>query len=564
MNKIKNFTDKYGYPIITVLVILFFSFWCGQHYGSLFSDRGRELLIPEEILNGKVPYKDITLIYFPLGFYINALFYKIMGVSLNTLLTTQTVLSVLYMLGFYFLSKEFLSKSTSFLLTLFIILSCIFAPNDLFSMIFPYSYARTYGIMASFLCVFCFIKLFKTDNIKYLYISAVATGFALSCKIEFLSTVLFLIIALFLYKKLNFKQYLKIFFSVLIFPILTAGILIYQGVTLNNIIDAINFGINFATTDVMREFLSGSGLYPLGISEKIETLKVVLPVLTEIILLSFIAFKLDKHFSKRYFSILFIPIIFYFGFNTYAVQTFWILLPYAVLIVFIIYLKDNLNNNKTLFILFFAALLFGQREFFRLTLNAYGVYSFPLFILSLCIMFDRYFPKYFTGIEIKKFVNYILLILIIIQFNILAQPIGLRSVPIITEKGTIYTKPEFADIITDTIGYIDKNISKNETILVLPEGTLINYLTDRKTDMHCFMLDRLYHDAYGEENAKNIIANTNSDYIILLKGFDLNNFYRPYLYNKKSTLSAKYIYQNYSKIKHFQGVYDDVIILKKK
>ena len=110
---------------------------------------------------------------------------------------------------------------------------------------------------------------------------------------------------------------------------------------------------------------------------------------------------------------------------------------------------------------------------------------------------------------------------------------------------------------------INDNIDKNSTILTLPEGTLINYLTDRKVDMHCFMMDRLYHDAYGEEKARDLIANTNSDYIMLFRGFDLNNFHYPYLYNSTATSSGLYIAENYDLAEEFKSGNSSITVLKK-
>ena len=57
---------------------------------------------------------------------------------------------------------------------------------------------------------FCFVKLFKTNNIKYVYLAALATGFSISCKMEFYTCLIFLVIGLILYKRLKFVQYCKI------------------------------------------------------------------------------------------------------------------------------------------------------------------------------------------------------------------------------------------------------------------------------------------------------------------------------------------------------------------
>mgnify|MGYP003294575202 CR=1 FL=1 len=135
--------------------------------------------------------------------------------------------------------------------------------------------------------------------------------------------------------------------------------------------------------------------------------------------------------------------------------------------------------------------------------------------------------------------------------------------PIVTNKGTIYTPSDLANILGKTLSYINKNVAKDKTILVLPEGNIINYLSDRKVDLHCYMMDRLYHDAYGEKVASEKIANTDSDYIILVQSIDLHNFFRPYLYDDNETLSSKYIARHYKKVKELNNENARVLILEK-
>ena len=565
MEKIKNFFkySSIGYPVIIIFVMLIFVLLFGNLHCSILSDRGREFIIPQEILNGQIPYKDITLIYFPLAYYINAFLYKIFGISTYTFLITQSFMCTGYMLLFYFLSKEFINKTTSLLLTLFVISSCVFARNDLFSLIFPYSFARAYGVMASLLCIFCIIKLFKTDNIKFLYIAAFCAGFALCCKLEFIATLILFIISLFLYKKLQFKQYLKLFFTSLITPVFTCLLLFYQGVTIPDIVAAGKFGISFAKSPVMTNFLSIAGVYPFDFAGKLKIVMKYIPTLITILFLSFIAFRLEYKYSKKYFLPCFAIIILYFYFNSYAICLYWTFLPYLIAMFFLIYFKDNLRYDKVVFVLLLASIFLGQREFFRLTLDYYGTYSFPLYILSLLVIIKKYVPLQVMNIDVKRFTNFLLFILICMHTYNMCLLKEDAVYPLKTEKGTLYTKYTYGILLNDTIDYINNFTKKDDTILTLPEGTLINFLSGRKVDMHCFMMDRLYHDAYGEENAKNLLEKANSDYIILLKGFDLNNFHLPYIYDADASLAGLYIAEHYDIVEKFKMDNSSVTILKK-
>ena len=514
-------------------------------------------------MNGFVPYKDINLIYFPLGYYINALLYKIFGISIYTLICSQTFFSILYMLGFYFLSKEFLNKTTSLLLTLLVIVSCIFADNDLFSFIFPYSFATSYGVFTTFFAIFWFVKLFKTNNLKYLHLSALAVSFAICCKLEFFIAPVIFIIGLILYKKLPIKEYLKTALIMLIFPVITFTILILQGVSTEDIISSMKFGADFANTPVMSKFLSFTGVYPFEIIKSLKIFIQYIPHIFITLILSIIAFLLENKFSKKFFLPLFAIIILFYNYQNNFVYSCWLILPYITLIILFLKYKDLIKNKPVLFIII-SAILMGQRVFFKLILYLYGTFSFPLYILSLCILIKLFAPKFIFNIEIKKFINFLLIILIcIFSMKLIIKKYDNNFI-LNTHKSNIYTNEIYGRVLSDSINYINNNTNKNDTILALPEGTLINFLTDRKVDMHCFMMDRLYHDAYGEENARDIIAKTNSDYILLIEGFDLNNFSKPYLYHPESSLSGKYIAENYDIIKKFITKDASIIILKNK
>lgn len=108
MEKIKDFIKKH--PAIDFVVIIFimllFALLFGNYFCFIYTDRGREFLLPQEILNGAVPYKDITLIYFPLAYYINALIYKLLGVSINSLLVSQTILCTIIFFCILLFSKR--------------------------------------------------------------------------------------------------------------------------------------------------------------------------------------------------------------------------------------------------------------------------------------------------------------------------------------------------------------------------------------------------------------------------------------------------------------------------
>ena len=67
----KNKIDL-GYLLLFLIFFIFSFLSFGMNVYSPFSDIGRELYIPQQILNGEVLYKDIFNVYPPLSYLLNA------------------------------------------------------------------------------------------------------------------------------------------------------------------------------------------------------------------------------------------------------------------------------------------------------------------------------------------------------------------------------------------------------------------------------------------------------------------------------------------------------------
>ena len=132
--------------ILWVLCILGLIFFCG-HYSGILIDFGREVYYPEQILNGKVLYRDLFNIYGPLAYQINALLYAVFRAKLSTLYCSGIICSLLTVSGIYLIAQKFLSKFLSFALGFFTIATGV-TTTAIFNFHFPYSWAVLYGLTA--------------------------------------------------------------------------------------------------------------------------------------------------------------------------------------------------------------------------------------------------------------------------------------------------------------------------------------------------------------------------------------------------------------------------------
>src|SRR5882724_3524336 len=78
-------------------------------------DHGRDLYAAQEILRGKLPYKDFWWVYGPLMPYYYAFFYKFAGGSIFSFLLGKLVLKTTCAAFFYLAAETVMAPSVAFL-----------------------------------------------------------------------------------------------------------------------------------------------------------------------------------------------------------------------------------------------------------------------------------------------------------------------------------------------------------------------------------------------------------------------------------------------------------------
>ena len=533
INMKRFFTENKYLCVLWILCFLALLIFTG-HYSNILLDVGREVYYPEQILNGKVIYKDLFVIYGPASYLLNAFLYKIFGTNLSTLYFSGAVCSFGIISGIYLIARKFLSEFFSFAFGIFTIVTGVCAYH-LFNFTFPYCWGMLYGTFAFIYSLFFLIKYKETDLSKYLYISSFLAGFCAVCKYDFLIYCAFLfIVALF---SKNLKIILNFITCFIIIPLLSFGILFAQGLNLNNLSDTANIIHKMTECKTLEFFYKSQGVFFNKLVFEVWAVN-ILKTAIGLIGLLFSGFIFHKNkFAGIFIAIIFSIVTYYFA----GFQSFVFLIP--LLFIFAIFSFKELKNNIPLFILVLSSIAVSMKSFWGLTPANYGNYYssillvafFSLLFLHLDKKYQKYSAVFIICISLSYFVAYSI------------QRTSLNT-KISTEKGTIYTSKPYADSTNQLLKFLENK--ENTDMIIFPEGLIINFLSKHSTpsDDYYNSLIPLYSETFTDKAFINHFEKTKPVYIVF-NNQSMKDYFFPYICENYAFEFCGYVKDNYTKVK---------------
>lgn len=503
------------------------------HHGNLIIDNGREAYYPTQVLLGKVLYKDIFNVYGPMSYMLNAFLFKIFGINLNILYFSGIfcTFGIVYLI--FTISKKFLSEFLSFSIGILTI-SVGLTYSGLFNFIFPYSYSILYGILAFLASVLFLLKYEKkTEKMYYLYLSCFLGGICVTNKYEFIPYLAVILYSMIKIKPLNVKEHLFCTLSIFLAPIMCFGILFLQGLRFSDLALTIKHISNMTHGQALKNFYSYSGVY---FCKKTLGLLATKFFQTSIFLFIFV-FSFSKF--KKYFSIPIIIVTSIYMFN-FTDPVVFVFVPVLILLFTISNFKSLLADKK-LFILALSGITISLKIFWGLATLNYGVF----FISFLLITLFALIINILKGREInqKPIAIFLLIVAMFLGYKNI-QGIKQKNYCIKTGRGVICVDESFYQSTFDLIKYIDKKTKTTDKILILPEGAMINFLTNRSTDNVYVSLIPPYIDAFGEKNIIEHFKKDAPDYIIF-NNWNSQDYGFSYICKDYATSFCQYVQQNY-------------------
>lgn len=542
----KEILKDYKYLILLLfLTIISLLFFCG-HYANILIDFGREVYYPEQILQGKVLYKDLFNIYGPLSYQINALLYKIFGIKLTTLYGAGWVCSLFAVSGIYLIAQKFLNKYTAFCIGFFTISICI-TTISIFSFHFPYSWAILYGLVSFLYSLYFLLQYLDDKKSVNLCISSFLAGFCIANKYDYILYAF--VILYFIVKDKNWKAFLS-FLSV---PLISYGILFIQGMKFSDLLKTLQIVGIMSKTKTLIYFYQNVGVYfhyKAIITDIVLFFKAAIPF--GLIIYGASLFKKNKLSSVIVSLIGYLLYLLLFPVNIVASFGF---LPVLLLILTIVCFKKLDIKQKTLVI---STIVISAKVFWILLIMSYGNYYISVILISIFVLLLKLLPK-----KSEKIISIYILIasFFLLSGNALIY-LTTKGNKIETGRGFVYTDKKYYQSTNKLIKYINDKTNPNDRVVIFPEGMMVNFLVDRKADDYYNSLLPLYVETFGEDKITKYYKEKLPEYIIL-NNLNMKDYYFQYICNDYALDFCGFITQNYTQEKVIDENFRYIIFKRK-
>jgi hypothetical protein len=180
-------------------------------------------------------------------------------------------------------------------------------------------------------------------------------------------------------------------------------------------------------------------------------------------------------------------------------------------------------KTQTIIVLVFA--VYALASLARIILRvrsggAYSSYLLPASVIMFTYAWVNPFADLFRKANTRSLARNIAIALLMLDVAITASLLSFRfrdrnTSPIRTERGTIISIPDLGRAINDAIAFVNRETSPGEPIAVMPEGTSINFFTDRPNPLREEITTPGYLNHESEERAIRQLEESNTRFVFV-------------------------------------------------
>ncbi len=154
-----------------------------RRWTSPIADSGREMDLPRRLLEGELLYRDVHYLYPPLAPYFNALLYRILGIHLDVLHAAGIFCSILIAVLCYRIARRLFDETDAALAAIAVVIYCVFKPAG--NLIQPYAFAALYACVFALGSLLLTLRYSENRRRLELIVAGILIGLAAITKQEF-------------------------------------------------------------------------------------------------------------------------------------------------------------------------------------------------------------------------------------------------------------------------------------------------------------------------------------------------------------------------------------------
>ncbi len=516
-------------PVAIIGAVFFLLTWLGWlRWGEVVIDFGRQVYLPWQICAGKVLYRDLASTYGPLSPYLNAAMFWLFGASIRTLVLVNLALLMLSTVLVFNLLSGVASRWTA--TTGCVVFLAVFGfGHNLglgnYNYICPYAHEITHGMLFSLLSIFLFWQHVRRGAAFLVALSGVSCGLVLLAKPE-----LFIACLLAIVSGLGGKW--------LIGRPATADRLRAAAAFLAGMVSPaiVAFGFFLTATSPRTAILSALGAWPpvfnravrsipfyaIGVGTQHGGANALRAAVWAALLLAYLwlfwaigSVVRRRGWPPRALAWLSGTVGFV-ALSRFLLPRLWIgvarPLPLFLIVIGGFALAgvrdvtqdlDQRRKNLLLLSLSVFGLFALAKMLFNVYLGHFGfVLAMPGALVAFVALVER-LPEKAAGWGSSPAVvraGGVALVALVVLAHAGSSIITLRknTAPLGTGPDRLMTTPVVARDATAMLALIDRTLSPSESLAVIPEGALLNYLTKRVNPTPYLMLTPTEFANYGE------------------------------------------------------------------
>jgi hypothetical protein len=517
-----------------------------QRWGNPVVDSGRELNLPLRLVHGEMLYSDVGYMYGPLSPYLNALLYRIFHPSLWVLWSHGIFCTIVILALSYWLARQVSGRFAAVLACLLVTWVCALKSQGNYML--PYAFGGLDGSMFVLACTAASIVSLRKKSIAWAVTASLLASLAVLSKTEFGAAALVVCVVTAVlagYGRLRFVLYWLVPFLV---PAASVPALVYGWF-------ASRVGWRVLTVDnhlffghVPWQLLYFNG-YRFGFDRPWHSLSLMIASLIRLIafggLLASVAIFIERRRNVSVdanagagsptknlvlfgFSILGIALTSAVTSDLGPLMAMPFILVGLVGVALIAFAQAARQvsvsaqlNAGTVVILATSALACLPRILFRVsTGGALTSFLLPgsvvLFVYVWLVIFPSLVPEARARQRARQMISAILMVgLLATAVTLCVRYRRKFSYPWATPRGTWVTSPDLGIAFTQGLRFMEEKTAPGDAVAVLPEGTSLDFVSDRRNPLHDEIVTPGFLDAEGEARAIQALRNSRTPLIFV-------------------------------------------------